>query len=116
MTGKNATLERIAALSLLLLLAAALFLAALRLPDAQFSAAEKTLSALPSLERPEALTHTIEVKALDGVLCVFRDGVLSQRTSISVLGLPSADQAEAEQGIRVGSEAALQQLLEDLGS
>lgn len=116
MTRKTVALERGAALSLLLLLAAALFLAAAKVQEQKFIPVQRVVASFPSLERPETTAHTIEVKALDGVLCVFRDGVLSQRTGISVAGLPAADRLEAEQGIPVDSEAALQRLLEDLGS
>lgn len=109
-------LERGAALSLLLLLSAALFVAALKLPEQKFVPVQRAVTSLPTLERPETAAHTIELRSLDGVLCVFRDGVLSQRTGISVAGLPAADRLDAEQGISVDSEAALQRLLEDLGS
>ena len=56
------------------------------------------------------------VRDYNGELCVFQDGALIERTGIPVSTLPKSDRALAEVGITVTGEAALSELLADLGS
>jgi hypothetical protein len=77
-------------------------------------------------QREEAVSLSAEVSAPDtdvylvrtysGELCVFQNGVLLERTGIPVSTLPQSDRALAAVGISVTGQAALSELLGDLGS
>ena len=56
------------------------------------------------------------IRDYNGELCVFRDGELLERTGIPVATLPKSDRELVQVGIYVTGEAALSQLLGDLGS
>lgn len=56
------------------------------------------------------------VREYSGELCVFQEGQLLERTGIPVSTLPQSDRALAEVGITVVGQAALSELLGDLGS
>ena len=56
------------------------------------------------------------VRAYSGELCVFQSGQLVERTGIPVSTLPRSDRELAEVGITVVGQAALSELLGDLGS
>ena len=56
------------------------------------------------------------VREYSGELCVCQEGKLLERTGIPVSTLPQSDRELAEVGITVVGQAALSELLGDLGS
>ena len=56
------------------------------------------------------------LRSTDGMVCVYRNGVLFYKTDIPVVSLPEQNRKELEEGIEVSSETEMHQLLEDFGA
>ena len=76
--------------------------------------AVESSSAAPTPTAEDAAVYL--VREYSGELCVFQEGKLLERTGIPVSTLPQSDRALAEVGITVVGQAALSELLGDLGS
>lgn len=91
--------------------------AAARLPVPEPAPAAVVQEAEPSAPaETDAGARVYLVRDYNGELCVFLNGELIERTGVPVSTLPKSDRALAEVGITVTGEAALSELLADLGS
>ena len=109
---------RTALLSALLAASLALTVAGWAYPSPVNTAAnaQASVSVAVSEEKAQEQTSQLIVREKDGMVCVYRDGVLFYQTDIPVVSLPEQNRKELAQGVEVANETEMHQLLEDFGA
>lgn len=109
---------RIAALSLALAASLSLSIAAWAYPtpSGAEASAQANVEVAANTEKPSTQGSTLVLRETDGMVCVYRDGVLFYKTDIPVVTLPEQNRVELARGIEVANETEMHRLLEDFGS
>ena len=109
---------RVAVLSALLAFSLALGVAGWAYPSPvnTVASAQADVSVAASQEKADESASSLIVREQDGMVCVFRDGVLFYQTDIPVISLPEQNRKELSRGIEVANETEMHQLLEDFGA
>lgn len=109
---------RIAALALALGGSLALTIAAWAYPapDSTIANAQAKVDVAISQEKETQQEGPLVLRESNGMVCVYRNGVLFYQTDIPVLSLPEQNRKELAKGIEVANETEMHQLLEDFGA
>lgn len=67
-------------------------------------------------EKEDRSDGPLILRESNGMVCVYRNGVLFYQTDIPVISLPEQNRKELEEGIEVANETEMHQLLEDFGA
>lgn len=79
--------------------------------------AQANAAAAVSVDKsPETESGALVVREHNGMVCVYRDGILYYKTDIPVISLPEQNRKELSEGIKVANETEMHRLLEDFGA
>ena len=85
-------------------------------PDSAIANAQAKVDVAVSQEKEADPEGPLVLRESDGMVCVYRNGVLFYQTDIPVLSLPEQNRKELAEGIEVANETEMHQLLEDFGA
>lgn len=89
---------------------------ALPMPDSSQTSAQAQVEVAVNAEKSAGQESSLVLRSTDGMVCVYRNGVLFYKTDIPVVSLPEQNRKELEEGIEVSNETEMHQLLEDFGA
>lgn len=109
---------RIASLSAALAASLALAIAAWTCPSPEQidTSAQARVDVAVNTEKEVEDSQPLVLRETDGMVCVYRNGVLFYKTDIPVISLPEQNRKELAEGIEVANETEMHQLLEDFGA
>lgn len=109
---------RIASLSAALAASLALAIAAWACPSPEQidASAQARVDVAVNTEKEAEDSQPLVLRETDGMVCVYRNGILFYKTDIPVISLPEQNRKELAEGIEVANETEMHQLLEDFGA